>query len=240
MSPRTLILSISIAIGLSACSGNKPAATDHFWSWFKSREAEFAELFSYDTRVAARSDATLQKKTKDTINGVREMLRTVHPEFSPFFGVSNGTNELVVTVNGQSELFETVDGFIASAPPIDGWKFTALKQPLSLAAETEIRSGTVQLKVDDFRYTKSRNANESYDFTIHVPAKVSDDPEGFLNLFTRLTMDFLGERLASTVVGKIDVVELSDASAQDLLPLVDIHADVSRDAIAPLDKTLRH
>ena len=134
---------------------------------------------------------------------------------------------MIVTVHGQAEHFKAVDDFIASAPQIDGWKFVALKKPLSLDADVEIQSGSAKLKVGDWRYAKTKNTEGSFDFVIYVPNKVSDDSEGFDRLFTRLTMDFLGERFASSAVGEVTVRQLTDDAPDELLPFVGIHKDVS-------------
>ena len=88
------------------------------------------------------------------------------------------------------------------------------------------------MKVGDWHYSKTRNRDGSFDFVIHVPHEVSDDPEGFESLFTQLTSDFLGERFASTAVGEIKVVQQTDDAPVGLLPFADIHADVSQSAIA--------
>ena len=228
MNLRTLILPFFVAMVLPACSDKTEKTDSGFWPWFESREAEFADLFSYETGAAAQKDPELQKKIEATVTEVGDKLREVNSEFSPFFGFSDGTNQLFLTVNGQSEHFEAVDTFIASAPEFDGWEFVALKQPLSLGADTEIQSGTAKLKVGDWRYTKTENADGAFDFAIYVPNKVSDDPEGFKRLFTQLTTDFLGERFASTVLGDISVQELTDDAPEGLLPFIDIHDDVSR------------
>jgi hypothetical protein len=206
------------------------ATESGFWSWFGSRESEFAKLFSYETGAAAKDDLQLQKRIEDTVREIAAKLQEIHPQFSPFFGFSDGTNRMIVTVHGQTEHFNAVDAFISSAPKIGGWKFVALKQPLSFGAETAIQSGSAKLKVGDWRYAKSRNSNGAFDFVIYVPNKISDDPEGFKRLFTRLTMDFLGERFASIVLGEVAVRELTDDTPEGLLPFVDIYKDVSREA----------
>lgn len=225
---RTITLSLLSLMLFPACSENTEATDAGFWPWFESRQLELADLFSYETRAAHQDDPDFQKKTEDTMAEVGGKLREVHPEFSPFFGYSDGTNKLFITVHGQAEHFAAVDEFIAAAPEIDGWTFIALKQPLSLGADTEIQSGTAKLKVGDWRYTKSKNDDGPFDFTIYVPNQVSDDPEGFERLFTQLTTDFLGERFSSTVMGGIKVIQLTDDAPDGLLPFIDIHADVSQ------------
>jgi hypothetical protein len=226
---RTIILPLLIAMALPAYSQDANATKSGFWPWFESRQSEFAKLFSYQTGAAAQNDPKLQKKIEDTIGEVADKLRKVHPEFSPFFGFSDGANKMIVTVHGQTEHFKPVDAFIASAPKIDGWKFIALKQPLSLGADTEIQSGSAKLKVGDWRYAKTKNSDGAFDFVIYVSNKVSDDPEGFKRLFTRLTMDFLGERFASIAVGAVTVRELTVDAPEGLLPFVDIYKDVSHE-----------
>ena len=225
---RTITLVILSLTVFPACSEKTEATDIGFWPWFESREAELADFFSYETRAANQDDPGFQKKTEDTVAEVGEKLREVHPEFSPFFGYSDGTNKLFITVHGQAEHFTAVDEFIASAPEIDGWTFIALKQPLSLGADTEVQSGTAKLKAGDWHYTKTKNADGSFDFVIYIPNQVSDDPEGFERLFSRLATDFLGERFASTVMGDIRVNQLTDDAPDGLLPFIDIHADVSQ------------
>jgi len=232
MNPRALTRSLLCVLLLTACSDQADSSKAGFWPWFEARDPELADLFSYDTRVAHQDDPEFQGKTNDAVDEVGAKLREVHPEFSPFFGFSDGTDKLFVTVHGQAEHFDAVDEFIAAAPEIEGWTFIALKQPLNLGADTEIQTGTTKMKVGDWHYSKTRNRDGSFDFVIHVPHEVSDDPEGFESLFTQLTSDFLGERFASTAVGEIKVVQQTDDAPVGLLPFADIHADVSQSAIA--------
>jgi hypothetical protein len=227
MNTRTIAFLLIFAMAFPAFSEESNARKTGFWRWFQARESEFAKIFSYKTGAAAKDDPKLQKKIDDAVSELGTKLRLVHPEFSPFLGFSGGSNELVVTVHGQSEYFKIVDDFVASAPKIDGWKFVALKKPLSLGVDTEIQSGSAKLKVGDWRYVKSKNSNGSFDFVIYVPNKVSDDPDGFDRLFTRLTMDFLGERFVSSALGEVTVRQLTADSPDGLLPFVDIHKDVS-------------
>lgn len=228
MNFRAFALPIVAVAALSACSKNPKTKQGEFWLWFQNHRAEFSELFNYTTQAAGRNDSKIQKKTETTVEEIGVKLREIHPEFSPFLGFADGLNEMTVTVNGQSKYFEAVDLFVSSAPAIDGWKFIALKQPLKLSADTEIQSGTAKLRVGDFRYTKSTNGNGSFDFVIQIPAKVSEDPDGFKRLLTQITMDLLGERLASTAVGIVTVVQLTDPTSSESLPLINIQADVSQ------------
>ena len=228
MNLRNLILPFIIASMIPACSDTAKKTDAGFWPWFESRHSEFADLFSYETGAAAQKNPELQKKIENAVGEVGDKLREVNSEFSPFFGFSDGTNQMFLTVNGQAEHFEAVDAFIASAPEIDGWEFIALKQPLKLGADTEVQSGTAKLKVGDWRYAKTQNRDDLFDLAIYVPNKVSDDPEGFTRLFKQLTRDFLGERFASTVLGEISVRELNDDAPEGLLPFIDIHNDVNQ------------
>ncbi|MDB6135435.1 MAG: hypothetical protein JWM59_3678 [Verrucomicrobiales bacterium] len=225
---RLLILPLLAVTLFSACSDSSKTSKNAFWPWFDSRKSEFAELFSYDSATAARSDSKLQQRLEDTVTEVGAKLREIHPEFAPFFGASEKGNEMIVTVHGQATYFDAVDQFITSAPKIEGWTFTALKQPVKFSPDTEIQSGSARLKAGEWRYTKSKNKEGSFDFVIYVPAKVSDDQEGFRQLFTNLTMDALGERLAASAMGSMEVRELTENSNQTLSPFTSIHADVSQ------------
>lgn len=229
MSLRLLILPLLfIAITLPAFSKTPNEAQQAFWTWFNSRESEFAKLFSYETQSSASKNPEIRTITQKAIKEVAEKLRGINAEFSPFFGYSDGANQLTITVHGQSEHFAAVDQFIASAPKIIGWEFISLKRPLNFDAATEIKSGTVRLKLGDFRYSKSQNAEGLFDFVIYIPAKVADDPEGFERLVSSLTADLAGERLAATAIGDVSVRQLNDKSPHILHPFVDIRADIER------------
>ncbi len=186
---RTLAFILLCGMVFPACSDKSETVDMRFWSWFESCEAELANIFSYETGVLAQEDAELQKKIEDAVAEVGRKLREEHPEFSPFFGFSEGVNKLIITVNGQVDYFTAVDEFIASAPEIEGWSFIALKQPLTLSADTEIQSGTAKLKVGDWSYLKTQNEDGTFDFVIYVSNQVFDDLEGFGRLFTSLTID---------------------------------------------------
>lgn len=226
MNLRLTILCL-LAITAASCAKQGHLETEGFWPWFKTNEKAFAELFSYESQVAARSDSRIKEKSDATFNEVADRLQEVHPEFTPFFGFSNGENQLTITVNGQGEYFDAVDRFIASAPGIANWKFIALKQPLHFSADTEIRSGTVNLKIDDIRYRKTATDHGRFDFEIHIPFSVADDPEGFHRLLNHLTRDMLGERFAATAIGRITVRQTDDQSNQ-LLPFTDIYSDIHK------------
>ncbi|MGC4014019.1 MAG: hypothetical protein QM755_05795 [Luteolibacter sp.] len=230
MTLRTFLLSLMIAFVSFGCSKETNAGKIGFWPWFESRESEFADLFSYETGAAAQNDEQVQQKIEAAVKELGDRLREIHPEFSPFFGSSEGTNELTVSVHGHAEHFKAVDDFIASAPKIGRWKFIALKQPLSLDPDTEIQSGGVKLKVRDWLYAKTRNPRGTFDFVVYVPAKVSDDEAGFQRLFKSLIMDFLGERLASGVVGTVTVRELTADIPAGLSPFTGIFQDASGEA----------
>jgi len=142
MTLRTIATLFLVAMTIPAYSDESKDAKSAFWPWFQTRESEFAKLFSYETGAAAQDDPKLQKKIEDTVGEVGAKLRSVHPEFSPFFGFSGGSNEMIITVHGQAEHFKAVDDFVDSAPEIKGWKFVALKKPLSLGADTDARCQT--------------------------------------------------------------------------------------------------
>ena len=219
---------VLLSLALCDFAFAEPSAknTGSFWKWFQTREAELAILFSYESGAKAQNDPKLQKKIEKTVLLVGDKLREVHPEFSPYFGFAAGSNIMTVTVHGEAELFHEVDKFIQSAPKVGNWEFVALKQPREMYAESEIHTGTVQLRVGDWSYLKKKTSSGKYNFQVYVPNKVSDDPDGFNRLFTRLIMDSLGERLANTVVGKVSVIQNPTAMPSGLIKFTDIISDV--------------
>jgi len=146
--------------------------------------------------------------------------------FSPFFGYRNGTNELMITVGGQKQYFASVEQFVATAPKISGWTFIALKPPLNFDADTEIKSGSVTLKLGDMRYTRQPEGEGSFTFTVFVPSDTSIDPDGFRRLCSRLIEDSLGERLAATAIHSVEVRQLTPTNQTGLHEFIHVHRDL--------------
>ena len=65
---------------------------------------------------------------------------------------------------------------------IDGWTFVALKPPLNVGSDSEVQSGSVSLKPGEMRYLRKARGDGSFDFTVFVPSRVSDDPDGYRRL----------------------------------------------------------
>ncbi|MCE9612144.1 MAG: hypothetical protein K8R23_18255 [Chthoniobacter sp.] len=213
----------------TGCSKTKPAgdATAEFWTWFTAQSAEYARLLSYETHASAPNDSERQKQVEQAVADTASRLRRINPEFSPFFGYSGGANKLMITVGGQKQLFAAVDQFVSTAPKIAGWTFVALKPPLNFDAATEIKSGSVALKLGDMRYSRQRQGDGSFAFTVFVPSNVSSDPDGFRRLCTRLLEDSLGERVAATAIHSLEVRQLDATSQPDLLEFIHVHRDIT-------------
>ncbi len=224
-----LLLILACVMFATGCSKHNSAgdATTEFWTWFAANSSEYARLLSYEENAASPDDPKRQKRVEQVVSDTATHLRRIHPQFSPFFGYSEDTNKLMITVFGEKQFFGEVDRFVSTAPKIAGWSFVALKPPLTFSADTEIKSGSVTLKLGDMRYSRQAQADGSFAFTIFVPSNVSSDPDGFRQLCTRLLEDSLGERVAATAIHSVEVRQLDANSPTGLLEFIQVHRDIT-------------
>jgi hypothetical protein len=224
-----LISLLALLVFSAGCAKTKSAgdATTEFWTWFAAHSAEYASLFSYEQHAAAPNNSEREKLVAQAVADTASRLRRINPEFSPFFGYSNGTNKLIITVGGQKEFFAAADQLVFGAPKIPGWTFIALKPPQDLDGNTEIKSGSVSIKLGDMRYTRQPQGDGSFAFTVFVPFDVSSDPDGFRRLCSRLIEDSLGERLAATAIRGVEVRQLDATSKAGLFEFIHVHREIS-------------
>lgn len=201
-------------------------ADKEFWDWFTGQAPEYRKLFSYERQVAHGDNPADQQQVEQTVKEIGRRLRQVHPKFTPYLGEANGQNELIISVRSEKEAFARVDQFVAQAPAIAGWKAIALRSPMKVDAKTQIRSGSVDLKIGDMQYTAQQQPGGAWAFTIYLPAKVSDDPEGFQQLAASLLRDLLGERLAATAVHSVKVQPLPAPPSANPSRFVDVHRNI--------------
>lgn len=189
-------------------------ATNGFWAWFAERSPDFSKIFSHANQVKKREDPAIKAENDEAYESIVSHLKQVHPRFSPFVG-GQGENdrELIVTVFGRAELFPAVDQFVASAPEIPGWRVIALKPAMSPDPGSIIRTGTVEIPLDDskFVYRESKTSPGKYDIAVYLKEGLDDKDEGAPGFARTLTIDFLGERLAGSILGEVVIVDLAKA-----------------------------
>jgi hypothetical protein len=99
-------------------------SSDDLWSWFARHASEFHRIVKTD---------------RDVDNGFLEKLmprlQSIDKQFYCLTGMyDNDTAELIITAEGDIKSFVFVEELVNSAPPIQGWKFTALKPPADITS----------------------------------------------------------------------------------------------------------
>ncbi|MGY8643694.1 MAG: hypothetical protein ACKVJU_21700 [Verrucomicrobiales bacterium] len=217
------ILPIAVALAfLSSCEKTQPNA--EFWDWFSENSQEFLEVFESENQEKKQDDETLRKKNEHSFKVIVERLKTVNPAFSPYIGGSKDelNRNFIITVFGDAELFDEVDAFVNSAPQIEGWNFIALKSHQTPSPASVIRTGTLEIKLDDARFVATTNSG-THDVTIFLHKGIDGDTKGATGFARTITIDFLGERLAGTILGEVQIEGLENVP-DDAIPLLEIKA----------------
>nr|WP_294861270.1 DUF695 domain-containing protein [uncultured Fluviicola sp.] len=102
-------------------SKHLPITSDsEFWTWFQQNEKTFFNVLNNK-----KSDMEA-----DFFNRISSRLDELKEGYYLLAGMFDSqTAELIITADGDVRNIVFVEELIASAPKIDGWKFTALKQP---------------------------------------------------------------------------------------------------------------
>lgn len=88
-----------------------------FWLWFKKHEKPFFKAVRDHDKV-----------DEDFLRKLSPVLRQVSEDFYSVTGmVDDNTAELIISTDGIIKEFVFAEEFVAGAPVIKGWKFTALK-----------------------------------------------------------------------------------------------------------------
>ena len=201
---------------LASCQDSGLTSEERFWKWFADHSEEHLDAFSPEKVDDQVSDQTVFLEISD-------QLSKVNPAFSPFIGGPRDQKEreFIVTVLGDASLFDEVDSFIDSAPEIDGWKFIALKPALTTNPGIVIRTGTIEIKLDDARFVPSRRSDGRVDVKQYLHPGIDANTPNAKGLARALTVDYLGERLAGEVLGEVQIGDLEEAP-EEAVPFLEL------------------
>ncbi|WP_430402122.1 DUF695 domain-containing protein [Fluviicola sp.] len=95
-------------------------SNSEFWTWFQQNERTFFNVLN-------NKNANVEVDLFDRISPKLNELKDGYYLLAGMF--DKKTAELIITDEGDARNIVFVEELIADAPKIDGWKFTALKQP---------------------------------------------------------------------------------------------------------------
>lgn len=95
---------------------------DDFWTWFQNNEKDFYDI--------VKSRQNIEKGFFDKLSPKLGELKEGYFYLTGMF--DENTVELVLTADGNTRNIVFIEELVASAPNINGWKFTALKPALNI------------------------------------------------------------------------------------------------------------
>lgn len=182
-----------------------PNTGEIFWSRFvedKDKYEHFASL-SPEAREHLLDDLTY------TLHEYSDGLYFEMSDQKPF--------ELIITAQGIAEYFGPAEYLVMQAPPIDGWKITALKPAISGGSTVEVNG--VKIRAEDCSFTSTTDEDSAEAIAIRlihpsIPAEGYND-ELRSDLITGIyaILDaLLGER---SVTLDIELIEYSSQASPD-------------------------
>lgn len=182
---------------------------EDFWQWFLTHEKVFFKVV----------------KERDTINNdfftpLTSKLDQLRDGFYFQSGMFNdNTAELVFSAEGIIKNIVFVEELVNSAPQIDGWKFTALKQPLDIA-DVYISMAECNFTKDNisFYYTIQDNCPDEIDITLVHHDFDEAERNTYINGTFIFLDHYLGELESVTSIDNIKVIA-KEAAEQPLIPI---------------------
>ncbi|PID67538.1 MAG: DUF695 domain-containing protein [Flavobacteriia bacterium] len=180
-----------------------------FWQWFLQHEKTFYKVIKERDNIEQEFLDKLSPKLKELKDG-----------FWFLAGMYNDdTAELILTADGVIKNIVFVEELVDSAPKMDRWKITALKQPTDLNRYRIEMNG---YKFDENTMSFYANEHEQMPDEIDITITHKDFNEENKDTITNgvfLALDsFLGELNSVTSIDNVNIINPKDATAA-LIPL---------------------
>jgi hypothetical protein len=193
--------------------GGKEQATvksyDDFWNWFKKQEQSFFKTVK-----------THHKVDELFLSRLTPLLQQLNDDFYCVTGMADDdTAELIITTDGTVKDFVFAEEFIAAAPSMKGWKFTALKPPCDIES--------MGIKMNDHDFDDSNisfysNDHEEYPDEIDITLVHKDYTEENKETITSGSLIYLDNMLGeyNTAI-MLDTVQVEGPSSgnSELIPI---------------------
>lgn len=179
-----------------------------FWHWFQKHEKEFFKVVKDHNKI---DEEFLQKITP--------ALRQLNEDFYCVTGMADdNTAELIISADGIIKEFVFAEEFIAAAPSVSRWKFTALKPA------TDIETMGIEMDGNEFSNNNisffSNDMNE-YPDEIDITLVHKDYTEENKDIITSGCLIYLDNLLGeyNTAI-MVDVVQVAGPEdEQELIPI---------------------
>lgn len=179
-----------------------------FWHWFKQHEQSFFKTVKNHDKV-----------DENFLNKLTPLLLQLSDDFYCVTGMAeDDTAELIITTDGTVKDFVFAEEFIAEAPAIKGWRFTALKPPCDIESMGIKMSG---YDFDDSNINFYSNDHAEYPDEIDITLVHKDYTEENKETITSGSLIYLDNMLGeyNTAI-MLDTVQVEGPSNNiDLIPI---------------------
>jgi Family of unknown function (DUF695) len=179
-----------------------------FWAWFQQHEKGFFKTIKEHNNV-----------DENCLSLIVEKLQLLNENFYAQVGMADdNTADLVITTDGNIMNFVFVDEILATAPKLNNWVYTNLKQATSFEASISMYGYDFDAETISFYSNPKKDYPDEIDITL-VHKNYNEDNKEKITTGTFLFLDtILGEFEAATLIDSVDVKGL-EKNNPELIPI---------------------
>lgn len=180
-----------------------------FWNWFQKHEKKFFEIIKHQRNIE-----------KGFFDKISPKLEEIKEGYSFLTGMyDDQTAELILTADGDIKNIVFVEELVNAAPKMEGWMFTALKQP------SDIQCATIEMAGYSFNGNNlSFYANELPEYPDEIDITIvhhdqTEQNKSQISNGTYLFLDnYLGELEFANAIDNLRIIG-KQAAQQELIPI---------------------
>lgn len=180
---------------------------DNFWSWFVANDKTFHTVLKDRNNVE-----------KNFLRHVMTRMEMIHPGLFALSGMADDeTAELIITADSQIKNIVFAEELITSAQALNGWKFTALKQPQSVE-DVNITMKGYTFNQNNIFFSSNDHSGfpDQIDITVVYPSFVEEDRQTIIKgIFVFLEI-LLGELHLVTAIDQLHIVGKEENEGAEL------------------------
>lgn len=187
-----------------------------FWQWFRQHDKAFFKTVKEHEKV-----------DEDFLRKITPLLRQLSEDFYCVTGmIDDNTAELIISTDGIIKAFVFAEEFVAAAPAIKGWRFTALKPSTDIV--------TMGIEMDGYEFNSSNISffsndlpeyPDEIDITLVHEQYTEENSETITSGCLIYLDNLLGEYNTAIMV---DVVQVAGKQeGQELIPIEKLQAYLS-------------
>lgn len=180
-----------------------------FWNWFAKHEKDFYQVVKTGNDIEEKFFNKLEPKLQELKDGYLYVTGMY----------DDNTVELVFTADGITKNIAFVEELVKEAPPIKGWKFTALKPALDISnVAIEMSSYSFNKENLNFYSNEKPEYPDEIDICITYDDFNEEDKSSITGGIYLFLDNYLGELDTVNNIDNITILSKKDAT-QELIPI---------------------